>query len=78
MISEEESDRPFPTVPTAAIPIAPAVRIPIVAIKKAYQLFDEGRMIDAIPLFQKEIEQTLSQNIEIEGLGNYGLANGYY
>jgi len=51
------------------IPIAPA---------KAYQLFAEGKMIEAIPLFQKEIESTLSQNIKIEGLGNYWLAQGYY
>ena len=35
-------------------------------------------MTEAIPLFQKEIEQTLSQHIEIEGLGNHGLAEGYY
>jgi len=43
-----------------------------------YELFAEGKMIEAIPLFQKEIEENLNQDIEIEGLGNWMLAQGYY
>jgi len=42
--------------------------------KSPYELFAEGKMIEAIPLFQKEIEQSLNQDIEIEGLANLGLA----
>ena len=41
---------------TVPIVIPPEAFFPAIAIEKAYKLFAEGKMMEAIPLFQKNIE----------------------
>ena len=69
----EKSDTTYAGAEEEIEPMANAV-----SIHEADQLFKEGDVEKAIPLYQQIIEQDLETDYHIDGLGSHAQMLGYY